>query len=102
MHGRNSRALFRVIIKNNEARTRVEDHARVILAWTSLAEMGNRMGRRVSGWLHPDNDQDDDWPVPRDAVTAEGSTGSAVTSFSRETNRAIAASRVGCRSVCVR
>jgi hypothetical protein len=57
MHGRNSRALFRVIIENHEVSTRVEDHARVILAWTSLAGMGNRMGRRVSGWLHPANDQ---------------------------------------------
>jgi hypothetical protein len=55
MHGRNSRAPCRVIIKNHEARTPVEDHARVILAWTSLAGIGNRMDRRVSGLKYSEN-----------------------------------------------
>jgi hypothetical protein len=32
MHGRNSRALFCVIIENNEVGTRVEDHAGVVPA----------------------------------------------------------------------
>jgi hypothetical protein len=56
MYCRNSSALFRFIIENNEVGTRVEDHAGVVPAWTSPAGMWNSMGRRVSGWFHPAND----------------------------------------------
>jgi hypothetical protein len=47
MYCRNSSALFRFIIENNEVGT--EDHAGVVQAWTSPDGMWNSMGRRVSG-----------------------------------------------------
>jgi hypothetical protein len=48
--------------------------------------------------FHPANDQDDDWPVPGYIIAEAGSASSVVISFRRETDRAIMASGVGCRS----
>jgi hypothetical protein len=98
MHGRNSSALCRFIIENNGVGTRVEDCAGVVLVWTSPDGMWNSVSRRVSRWFHPANDQEDDWPVPEYVIAEEGSTSSAAISFRRETNLAIVASGVGCRS----
>jgi hypothetical protein len=102
MHGRNSCALFRFIIENNEVGTRLEDHAGVVPAWTTPAGIWNSMGRRVSGWFHPANDQDDDWLVPGYVIIEERSASSAAISFRREENRAIVASGVACRPGGVR
>ena len=101
MYGRNNRALCRFIIENNEVGTCVEDHAGVPV-WSSPAGMWNSMGQRVFGWSHLANDQDDDWPGPRYVIAEEETTSSAVISFRGETDCAIVASGVGCRSVFVR
>jgi hypothetical protein len=86
-----------LFIENNEVGTLVEDHAGVVPVWTSLAQTWTGMVRRISGG-HPANDQDDDWPVHGYVIAEQGSACSAVISFRRETDRAIVASGVGCRS----
>lgn len=97
-HSEKRRVHFINAIGPNEVGTRVEDHADVVPAWTALAQTWNSMVQRVSGWFHRANDQDDDWLVPGYVIAEEGSASSAAISFRRETNRAIVASGVGCRS----